>query len=141
MKSSELYIPAARRFPNVTESNILCLLEGVGEHTEFGFEGFTVSLGTVHSTPSFLFGLSRAFVGGRLKVIDDDNALHNFAYMPHACIGPERHDEIIRGLIFTTSGAFMSGLLSPNLSTIRGINSFVWNLARGKFSQRIQCLY
>ena len=55
-KSSEMYIPAARRFPNVEKLKILCLLEGGldGEFCNYGTERFTILLETAHSIPSFL---------------------------------------------------------------------------------------
>lgn len=134
MKSSELKILAARRFSNVEELKILCLLEGTGEFSERGDERFTLSLEAAHSIPSFLSAfprLKRAFVGGRLTTIylGIDETIDR-VYMPGPCIGPEGHEEIIRGLIFTTTGAFMSGLLSPNLSKMTGINPYSWSAVR-----------
>ena len=121
---------------------ILCLLEGVRELCKYGTERFTISLEAAHSTPSFLSSFPRlktAFVGGRLK--NDDNKILDSVYKQHASIGPEHHEEIIRGLIFTTAGAFKSGLLSPNLSTIGGINPYSWSAIRPcRFSPTEACI-
>ena len=67
-------------------------------------------------------------MGGRLK--DDENEILDEVYKPYVCIGPEGHEEIIRGLIFTTTGAFMSGLLSSNMSMMNGINPYSWSAVR-----------
>lgn len=129
MKSSELNIPSARRFPNVDELKLLCLLEGTGTFNGDGDEQFTISLETAISTPSFLSAFPRlkeAFVGGRLAY---EYGRVDISYSPEECIGPEDHEEIIRGLIFTTAGAFKSGLLSQGLM-IDGIDSYTWGLVK-----------
>ena len=131
MNSRELNIAAARRFPNVDVLKILCLLEGTGEFNENGDEQFTVSLETAHCTPSFLSAFPRlkeAFVGGRLA-FDYGGPTFDNSYSPEECIGPEDHEEIIRGLVFTTAGAFKSGLLSQSLM-IDGVDSCTWALAK-----------
>lgn len=155
LNSSEMYAPAARRFPNVEGVHILCLLNDLGTIDGDGYEEYTVSLETAHSTPSFLSAfprLKRAFVGGRIKDTDDDGFyFRHYRYMhvpagllppqdrtgvkdkiynPVDCIGPEGHEEIIRGLIAQIGGAFKSGLLSPALSEIHGVCPHVWKSVR-----------
>ena len=113
VKESEMYIPAARRFTNVEEVNILCLLQGTGEFEPFE-ENYTISSGVVNRTIPFLLGFSklrRSFLGGFTKCSDTGNMRFRRYYFPPDCVGPKNDKDIFRSLLTLLISASKTGAL------------------------------
>ena len=137
LKPEEMHVPASRRFPNIEEVRILCLVQGTGEYDDFDDdqeETFTLSLETAYSTTPFLAGfpkLKEAIIGGRLKRrhgVDEPEFDISFVEYDDYCSGPNNHEEIFQGLVMSLGGAFKTGLLSPDV-TITGVYH-QWGLVR-----------
>ena len=129
MKSSQMYIPAVRRFANAGEVNILCLLDGTGER--IGEEGpeqfFTISLDVANRSVPFLAGvpkIKRGFVGG---LITTAGMSYRQVYEADACSGPRDHGDIFRSLMTAYSGAVKTGAL-PNGLVLEGIHDCLYDL-------------
>ena len=141
LKPSEMYVPATRRFPNIEEVRILCLLQGSGEFDDdddgeasrVAYEHYTLSLETAYSATPFFTGfpkLKKAFIGGRLKYRHEHIYFSTFlAHYDDICSGPNNHEEIFRGLVMSLGGAFKTGLLSHDV-TIQGVDHNNWSLVR-----------
>ena len=113
MKEGEMHIPAARRFANAEEVNILCLLEGTGEMDEEDeiIEQCTISEVASNRIPPFISSfpkLKRTFFGGVLLV---DGKQTIMAYDSDECVGPDNHGEVFRSLVLSLFGAFETGAL------------------------------
>ena len=119
MNASELVPSAARRFANITEINILSLVKEAEEapvEDEVDDE-FILSADTATRSAFFLTTfpkLKRTFLGG---VYWDPglNKWEKFPYYHTACIEPNDHLSVFRGLIDHLCGAFRSRSLSPSL--------------------------
>ena len=114
-KAGEMYIPAARRFANAEEVNILCLLGGTGEtdDEDFILEPYTITEVASIRIPSFISSFPRlksVFLGGVLLV---EARATNVRYgsIGHTCVGPDNHREVFRNLIISLFGAFKTGAL------------------------------
>ena len=106
MNASELVPSAARRFANVTEVNILSLLD-----TDEDGDEDTLSVGTASRSVLFLASfpkLKRAYLGGLWST-------SKFSYSHHSCREPKDHLSVFRGLVDHLCGAFRSRSLSPSL--------------------------
>ena len=106
MNASELVPSAARRFANVTEVNILSLLD-----TDEDGDEDTLSVGTASRSVLFLASfpkLKRAYLGGLW-------GNSKFSYSHHSCQEPKDHLSVFRGLVDHLCGAFRSRSLSPSL--------------------------
>ena len=122
MKSSQLDIPAARRFSsNVQNINILCLLR----QTEDNYHDTISEDAARRISPFFsIFPvLKRAFVGGALERPTGAGALpgQKVVYFADMCRGPTNHYEIFRALISSLLGAFKSRSLPKTLESLEGI--------------------
>ena len=122
MKSSQLDIPAARRFSsNVQNINILCLLR----QTEDNYHDTISEDAARRISPFFsIFPvLKRAFVGGALERPTGAGALpgQKIVYFADMCRGPTNHYEIFRALISSLLGAFKSRSLPKTLESLEGI--------------------
>ena len=116
MKCSQMYIPAARRFANAEEVNVLCLLKGTGEL----LGSFVISSDTANRTATFLScfaKLKRIFLGGYTEVLNGDEAgqKERRQYFASICNGPDNHEEIFRGLIRSLLGALKTGAIPRGL--------------------------
>jgi len=135
LKPSEMHLPAARRFTNIEEVRIFCLLQGLGEFDDDGDETYMLSLETAYSATPFLTGfpkLKEAFIGGRLKYRNEHDDIYTFSMhyvYSEFCSGPENHIDAFRGLVMSLGGAFKTGLLSSDV-TLEGVNHYNWNLVR-----------
>ena len=114
-KAGEMYIPAARRFANAEEVNLLCLLGGTGETDDEDevFEPYTITEVASTRIPSFISSfpkLKSVFLGGVLLV---EARATNVRYgsIGHTCVGPDNHREVFRNLIISLFGAFKTGAL------------------------------
>ena len=108
MNTSELVPPAARRFANVSEVNILSLVFKMEEEDQLSAGTATRAVPFLSSFPK----LERAFLGG----IYEDFGWHKFSYTHSECTYPSDHLHIFRGLVDHFCGAFQSRLLSVNLN-------------------------
>ena len=120
MKSSQMFIPAARRFANAEEVNILCLLVGTGEIDDDSEEElYTISLDAANRTVPFLASvpkIKRGFVGGEIMSLHFGmRHRYNHAYETDACHGPSDHGDIFRSLMSSYIGAVKTGALPPGL--------------------------
>ena len=133
-KSSQMYLPAARRFATVEEVNILCLLEGTGETDVDGDEDCEISSESADCIPPFLSGLRKlpsAFLGGFLV---EGGAMRRAAYDHILCWGPEDHGEVFRGLASSLFAACQTGALRREIHIIGLMDSLydVWPCSSGK---------
>ena len=104
---SELVVPASRRFENVTEVNVLCLLSELPNE-----QGDVLSVETAERIVPFVSSLrklTRCFLGGMPR----QGFPH--VYKRTHCVQPEDHQSIFRGLVTTFAGAFRSKALSQDL--------------------------
>ena len=122
MKSSQLDIPAARRFSkSVQNINILCLLR----QTEDNYHD-TISEAAARRILPFISifpVLKKAFVGGVLERPTGAGAMpgQKTTYIEDMCRGPKNHREIFRALISTFLGAFETRSLPNTLESLEGI--------------------
>ena len=132
MKGCEMYIPAARRFLNVTEVNILCFLEGTGTFFVRD-ENCKVSLDVASRIMPFLASLAkirRGFVGGIVKQKDRDTGVIGFrrtTYNPNLCFNINRNEtvDILRSLLTAYVAALKTGALRE--IELRGVgDSLFW---------------
>lgn len=124
-RESQMYIPAARRFMNVEEVNILCLLQGNGTFGVSGGEEYTISPGVVNRTMPLLLSFSklqRSFLGGFLKNLlpGFENVRLRRDYSPVDCVGPENHEDVCLSLLNLFISASKTGAL-PNHLMLDGL--------------------
>ena len=134
LNASEMYVPAARRFRNVTGINVLCLVNGAIGRPLFGLPGSwrdidrrpTVSMDAATMAVPFLCSfekLERVCFGGLIKMIRPqpiDGESHYFEriWYNHLCKpeeGPEDHSVVFKTLLNSLLGAFQSRAIGPNL--------------------------
>ena len=107
-----MHVPAARRFGNVEEVNILGFIKGP---EQFG-EPCHLSADVTSRSASFLSAfpkLSRAFIGG--EVLYASGEKHTMQYFQEDDYNDD-HEEIIRSLAQSICGAFKTA--SPNIIQI-----------------------
>ena len=116
----QMYVPAARRFSNVEEVNILCLLAARPSVAEYF--GYDLSRNAAVRIVPFLTGfpaLKKAFVGG-LSL----NNTERVEYDRHDRLTrPDDHLTLFRNLVDTFRGASAAGTLPKSLQTLRGISN------------------
>ena len=118
MRGCELYVPAARRFGNVEEVNILCLLELTGEvDDDDGSDLFSMSLDVSNRAVPFLGSfakLTRGLIGG----LDSggDRQIYDHDYVKN-----NQGGDLYRSLLSAYVGAIKTGALSENIE-FRGID-------------------
>ena len=125
MRVHQMDGPAARRFPNVEEVNILCLVEYRENDQGLCRE-------TANRTPLFLTNfpkLTRLFVGGyqqygpiRMHVKE--------RYVPEACDYPANHKQIFRGLVAQVMSGFKARLYPRSIEFTRAWATFWWDEVR-----------
>jgi len=120
MRGCEMYIPAARRFGNVEEVNILCLLKLAGEEDEDEDDDddeelpaySSISLEVSNRTVPFLVSfakLTRGFIGSL-----NSNG-ERVAYSSYHVRGRQGED-LFRGLLSAYVGAIRTGALSQQIA-------------------------
>ena len=120
---SELYVPAARRFPNVTEANILCLLTSMrdGESSDAMYDLNVKSMWKVVPFLSSLSKVERIFMGGWHPDLD----IGKVTYYPDfaECTAPENHIALFSAFVDSFLGAMESGLMRspPSLTYLEGL--------------------
>ena len=119
-RSSELVVPAARRFTNVSEVNILCL---VSEHDDQDYH--ILSRDAAIQTFPFIVSfphLARVFIGGHYC---DNGVWDKFDYRLEGeggleglpgCRKPSDHEAIFRSLVQSLVGGFQSKSLKKTFS-------------------------
>jgi len=113
MKGCEMYIPAARRFTNVEEVNILCLFELMEEEDDededvYSSISLEVSNGTVPFLGSFA-KLTRGFIGGLYS--NGDRLIHDGNYASDI-----EDEDLYRSLLSAYVGAIRTGALSQQIA-------------------------
>ena len=110
-RSSELVVPAARRFANVSEVNVLCLLEE--KDGAICRRSATQVIPFLSSVPN----LRKAFVGGMFMEDPErgNEVWRNSIYHVEECPGPADHEAIFRSLMDHFCGAFRSKSLRNDL--------------------------
>jgi len=116
----ELNVKASRRFGNVREVNILCLI--AFEHA-FMYEHSLVRDAATRSVPFLLSfpKLDTTFLGGIQILFADSDQLDRLEYdskcqySPTRCVAPDDHADIFRGLMMSLCGAFGSMALPQSL--------------------------
>jgi len=124
MRGCELYIPAARRFGNVEEVNIFCLLKE--RESNDGNAPFSISQDVTGRAVPFFGGfskLARGFIGG----LDSDGTRRT--YIPYTQDESSEADfmrmleeSMYRNLIFAYVGAIKAGALSRRI-VFEGFNN------------------
>ena len=119
MRPREMDIPASRRFVNVENLNILCLVSQAARARHW------LNLEAAQCAPLFLLEfrkLKNAFVGGYYRVINDSR--YRRPYMKDYCTSPYNHEEIFRGMINTMFGLYKTRSMPANLKDIQGLADF-----------------
>ena len=122
MRSCEMNVRAARRFSNVHDLHVLCLLEPTGEDDDVILSTDTAMclLPLVSAFPK----LKTLFAGCRMysEFFEEDTFM---TYFRDECVGPDNHIELMRGLVSGFCGAFKTGLLPDSLEMLEGITSSI----------------
>ena len=124
-KAHEMYVPATRRFTNITRINILALLVGTGEINEHGFELYSFSPDAAGRTVVFLTSFAKLegfFLGGFLPVegLGGIRKFHYFSEDGGRDDSTFEAEEYMRSLILSICGAFKTGLL-PQTVNVEGL--------------------
>ena len=145
MKSTQMVGPPARRFPNVTEVNIFCLLIHKVAKTpqEFSSNCKFCSDTAIRTVPfvSMFSKLKLLFVGGR----NIFPAAYDFRedmwfparpmrirYVPSSCTGPAGHETVYQSLVMAFCGAFKTRNISMNIASMDGISEGNSRPCRGR---------
>ena len=135
MVPSQMNVPAIRRFPNVEEVNILCLLsphdvdDDEDMDRDIVIHAHSISSEVASRIPSFLAHVSklrRTFVGGPTGL------MRNYGYHHWYCIEPRNHKNIFRGLLEGCVAAFKNEAFPSTLSLLNGISNNVTEVSRGR---------
>lgn len=120
VKPAQMYSPAARRFENVEQVNILCLLGDVDEHGE------SLCPDAAARIVPFLIAsfpkLKGVFVGGPWHNYERGGWI-NTQYDHNNCSGPTNHRALFRGLVDAFCVALKTGSLPDSLATLDGISN------------------
>lgn len=125
LKASEMYVPATRRFTNISEVNILGLMVGTGKMNFEGYELYSLSSDAVGRTVGFLTSfpkLEKFYLGGVLPREGRRGIRQRHHYNQEL----ERNDskdevhKLLLGVIASLCGAFKIGLLS-NVNKVGGV--------------------
>ena len=114
-KASELVVPAARRFGNASEVNVLCLVSEIDEDDEENTDD-QISMDTVARVIPFLASfpsLARVFLGG--LYLESDGVWGRYKYNIDDCKEPRDHRGIFKTLIQVIIGGFQSKSLPQSL--------------------------
>ena len=113
-KASELVVPAARRFTNVSEVNVMCLLDD--EYGAICTKSATQAIPFLSSFPNLLY---ISFGGMYIEETGRNNVVWRcYDYDVENCPRPEDHQVIFRSLIEHLCGAFRSKSLRSDLEKI-----------------------
>ena len=145
MKSTQMVGPPARRFPNVTEVNIFCLLIHKVAKTpqEFSFACKLSSDTAVRTVPfvSMFTKLKRLFVGGRNIFPAGYDYREDMWfparpmriwYVPGSDISPDNHEVIFQSLVMAFCGAFKTRNISMGIASMDGISEGNSRPCRGR---------
>ena len=112
VKASELDAPSARRFRNVSEVNVLCLVSRK--------RYYKISSDAVMRVVPFLSSipnLDRVFLGGLFSCSRNNGNVvwHPMVYSEHGCVAPREHQAVFKALVKNIVGGFKSRTLSQSL--------------------------
>ena len=113
-KASELVVPAARRFGNVTTVNVLCLISEISEDNrddQISFETATRVVPFLSSIPN----LERVFLGGLYRNRHATHAVMERYRYDIDCVEPSDHQNIFKTLVESVIGGFQSKSLPQSL--------------------------
>ena len=127
-KASELVVPAARRFGNASEVNVLCLVSPIDEDDGADSDD-RISMDTVRRIVPFLTSipnLERVFLGGLYHTVieyytsqghrhTEDTVWYRYEYFFESCTDPNDHQVIFKTLIQNLIGAFQTKSLPQSL--------------------------
>ena len=117
MKSFQLDIPSARRFPNVEEVNCLSLISGDG-YRQVLCKDTTIRLVPLLGTfPK----INYIYIGGLIPITSEDTELERISYSSRFCSSPGDHSAMFVALCQSLLGAFKTRLISPNLGKMEGV--------------------
>ena len=125
MKSCQLDVPSARRFPNVQHVNILSLLlaKGEGDADRALCESTSMRMVPVLTAFSRLKSL---FAGGFYCY---DGVMYQLKYFPRRHTGgPDNHMELARAMVRSFLGAIQTKLLPATLESMDGITEKIYDL-------------
>ena len=145
VKSTQMVGPPARRFPNVTEVNIFCLLiHKVAKTPQEFTSNCKFCTDTAIRTVPFVSMFSKLkwlFVGGR----NIFPAAYDFRedmwfparpmriwYVPSSCTGPAGHETVYQSLVMAFCGTFKTRNISMNIASMGGISEGNSRLCRGR---------
>ena len=122
MRSCEMNVRAARRFSNVRDLHVLCLLEPTGDEDDVVLSTDTAMC--LLPLASVFPKLENLFAGCRMysEFLEEETYQ---SYFRDDCVGPENHIELMRGLVSSFCGAFKTGLLPNSLEMVEGITSSI----------------
>ena len=121
MKSTQLNVPAARRFLNVRELNILCLLKSADSSTNMlSCELCPDTVGRAVFFAASFPKVERILVGGYNFVLNAFWGSPQVCYNPQNCVAPQNHQDIFDTLVKGFCGALKTGLF-PQVTSIDGI--------------------
>ena len=123
-KASELVVPAARRFGNASEVNVLCLVLGREEDNP----DYQISMDTVRRVVPFLASipnLEHVFLGGlfRRRTSQGEAVWRRFDYGIEYCEAPRDHQAIFKTLVQNVMGGFQSRSLPQRLE----VDGILWD--------------
>lgn len=122
MKSTQLNVPAARRFPSVRELNILCLLKSVdgSNNMMLGCELCPDTVGRAVFFAASFPKVERVVVGGYNFGPNVWIGIQHVWYNPMFCIAPQNHRDMFDTLVKGFFGALKAGLF-PHVTSIGGV--------------------
>ena len=121
MNSTQLNVPAARRFPNVRELNILCLLKSADSSTNMlSCDLCPDTVGRAVFFAASFPKVERILVGGYNFVLNAFFGIPQVSYNPRNCVAPQNHQDIFDTLVKGFCGALKAGLF-PHVTSIDGV--------------------
>lgn len=124
IKAREMYVPATRRFTNISEVNVLALLRPTGEVDEGNSrEYYTLSPDAASRTAAFLTSfpkLEKAFIGGHFNMGGRSKTKLSYGNFMDQNDSPGDANTDYRYLVVGLCGVFKTGHLSQNIK-LKGI--------------------
>jgi len=119
VKASELDAPSARRFRNVSEVNVLCLVSEAHaeDNPDAWMQMCTDAAMRVVPFLSSIPNLERVFLGGQFgrRASNGEVVWHRMVYSAPGCAAQRDHQAVFEDLVQSIAGAFTSGTLSQSL--------------------------
>ena len=121
MKSTQMNVPAARRFPSVRELNILSLVKSADSSTNiWAIELCPDTVGRAAFFAASFPRVEHILVGGYNFGPNVWTGVPHVCYNPQYCIAPQNHEDMFDLLVKGFCGALKAGLL-PHVTSIGGV--------------------